>query len=55
VADGVGGRGVTGAGLAHVHAFEETRDPDCKGQRSAQVAEQGEAEGDKQGGECIHE
>jgi len=26
-ADGVGGRGVTGASLAHVHAFEEARDP----------------------------
>jgi len=54
-ADGVGGRGVTGTSLAHVHAFEETRDPDCKGQRSAQVAEQGEAEGVEQGEEDVHE
>ena len=41
---------MTGAGLAHVHAFEEARDPHGKGQRAAQVAEQAEAEGGKQGG-----
>ena len=49
------GRGVTGASLPHVHAFEETRDPYRKGQRSAQVAEQGEAEGVEQGDEDVHE
>jgi len=47
--------GGTGASLAHVHAFEEARDPHGKGQRAAQVAEQGEAEGGKQSGEYILE
>jgi len=54
-ADGVGGRGVTGASLAHVHAFEEARDSDRKGERAAQVAEKGEAEGVEQGDEHVHE
>ena len=49
-----GGRGVTGTSLAHVHTFDQARDPDRKGQRSAQVAEQAEAEGVEQGGEYNH-
>jgi len=48
------GSGGTGASLAHVQAFEEARDPYRKGERSAQVAEQGEAEGVEQGEEVIH-
>jgi hypothetical protein len=44
-----------GASLAHVHAFEEAHDPDHKGERAAQVAEQTEAEGVEQGDEDIHE
>ena len=49
-----GGRGVTGTSLAHVHTFDQARDPDRKGQRSAQVAEQAEAEGIEQGREYVH-
>ena len=46
---------MTGAGLAHVHTFDQARDPDRKGQRSAQVAEQAEGEGVEQGDEDVHE
>lgn len=30
--DGVGRGGVTGAGIAHIHVFDVTRDPNGKGQ-----------------------
>ncbi len=37
LANRIGHRGMTRAGIAKVHAFDEARDPDGEGQRPAQI------------------